>query len=305
MSFLSGSPGKSSSAYLSNPINLQNSAFTGLSGPTAGGIQGLFSGAAPGSTFGLSPYTVNGAPSNSSNNPLVAGLTPTQNSLLTGINNYVGSNPLLGAAQTTNRYLDPNFPSTFATSPQVQQAIQGAIAPVRQSFAENTVPGLEGQFTAAGQRINSGSGAGSSAFERAGASAATGEQAQEASISGGITGQAFQQAQNLQANAVNQAAALTQTNLNDLVTTLQENALPQMIQQYGINQGLQLYQQQLQTVLAALGLGGQVSQPAIAEQAGSTSSGVGPTASPLAGIGSLLQGVGNVAIGGNYAGLWG
>lgn len=94
---MNSSSGSGSSSYQSTPLNLQNPAFTALSGPVAGGLSSLF-GAGPngfptsGGTF--SPFMVNGQPSNNVNtNPLVAPMTGNQTSLLQSIMGGSGANP--------------------------------------------------------------------------------------------------------------------------------------------------------------------------------------------------------------------
>lgn len=289
----------------SNPVNMQNAAFTGLAPGVASGISNFFnpnSGGTPGSAFGISPFMVNGVGSGSSSNPLVAGLTPQQNSFLTGIGGFGQTNFGLGGPESTiNRFLNPNYPASLATSPQTSAAVSAATQPLINAFRTTTMPGIAGQFTAAGQRTNANGqdngGMGSSAFGRNVNEAENTLEGNVGQVAGGIENAAYQTGLQEQQNAINQATALSTTNLNNMVTALQASALPQMIQQYGIQQGQQLYQQTIQSILAALGLGGQVAQPAIANVASSNFSGTGEAQGNLGAInafGNMASGVSNL-----------
>lgn len=307
--------GSQSSSYSSaTPTNLQNPGFTALADPTAGGISSFFSPNsasenALGSSFGLNPFSVNGLPSSNGSNPLVAPLTGQQNSLVSaaGPLGLPGAGNINAALGVNAQQLNPNYPASLATSPQTLQAVNAAVNPLVQAFQNTTLPGLAGQFTAAGQRVNTatanpgasnpnleGTGPGSSAFDRANAIAGTGLQTNVASTAAGIENSAYQTGLQQQSNAVNQAQQINSNQINNLLQSLQASALPQMLQQYGINQGLQLYQSQVGNILAALGLGAQAAQPAIAYNQTGTSQAT-TTPSLFAGIGQVGSGVGNLA----------
>lgn len=275
-----------------------------------------------GNLFGLSPFSVGGQPANGANNPLVAPLTGQQ----TGLVNQAGSlgspnsGQLPAAGAAIGNILNPSYPTNLANSivgnPATQNAISAAVNPLVSAFKNTTVPGLVGNFTQAGQRVNTasassgnygggneGTGPGSSAFDRASGIAQNGLLNSVAQTSAGISNNAFQtglqQGLQQQTQAINQAQSLSSTEVSNLVNSLQASALPQMIQQYGINQGLQLFQSQLGSILSALGLSAQASQPAIGNVATSSYQN---SASP--GIGSFFgtQGIGNAAV--QLAGLF-
>ncbi len=195
------------------------------------------------------------------------------------------------AASTEAGFMNPNFAANLATSPQTTAAIGSAIAPLEQSFRTNTTPGLTAAATQAGQRSGGPGQAGSSAFDQAFANQQGNLMANEGQVAGGIANQAYQAGININANAPAAATALAgQTEqqqvaaqqqpvsigtqeLNNMIQSLSAQALPQLTQQYGINQGLNLFNTQIQTIMQALGYGTQASQPAIAYNTESSSQG--------------------------------
>lgn len=310
---LFGSPSKSSqsSQYTSTPVDLQYGAYTGLAPGVAGGFGNIFGGGGfgnPGGAFGLNPFMAGGVPTNSGANPLVAGLTPQQMALSQQAYQMAagGTNPMAGSA--VQQMLDPNYAGALAGSPQTQRAITSATNPLVNAFNQTALPGLAGQFTASGQRVNAaqqdrtggtqipgaqGYGKGSSAFDKAEANAQNNLLTNVAQTAGGISNSAYQTGLAQHSGAVGQAINIGQADMQNLVSSLQAVALPQLIQQYGINQGVQLFQSQMQTILQALGAAGQISQPAIAYNQQGTGTGTSVGASP-----GILQTLGNVASGG-------
>lgn len=278
------------SQYQSNPVNLQSPYYTGLSPFVAGGLQNIATGlGTPSGSTGMpgtegygfiNPFTVNGQASNSSSNPLVAALSGAEgldlgrlSSLITGGTPGQGNDLLASTSPVLAQMLGPNYARDLATSPQTQGAIQGAINPLETSFKNTTIPGLQSKFVAAGQNPNAPTG--SSAFDRAANEAQSNLLAQEGAISSGITNSAYQTGLQQQSGAVNQAASVGTQEINNVLSDMQAQALPRLVQQYGINAGLQLYQSQVQSMLQSLGLSGQVSQPAIAYQSSGNGSSSG------------------------------
>lgn len=228
--------------------------------------------------------------------PAVAGRSGIDNANLNAWDayQYASSNPLAAANANANRMLDPNYASSLATSDQTKAAVSTATQPLINAFNNTARPNQAAAFTAAGQRINQGGqiglAQGSSAYERADNEAVNNLLAQIGATGGAITNNAYQKGLDQNANATNQSAALSGQQISNLGNSaainegiqgaqadtilkgLQGAALPQLTQQYGINQGLQLYQQQVGQLMQALGLGGQVSQPAIGNVASGTGS---------------------------------
>lgn len=300
----------SQSNYTSTPSNLQNPAYTSLSPDVASALQSLF---ATGQPSALNPTQVQGQPSNGAANPLVAGLTGQETGL---VNQAVGqaapNSNVVNAGNAINSMLAPGYAASLATNPFTQSVVGAATQPLINAFNQTTVPALNGQFTAAGQRVNnssaSGQAGGSSAFDNAFNNAQTNLQSNIGATAANIEGSAYNTGLAQQSNAINQAGALSTQQLQNTIQSLTAAALPRMVQQYGIQQGLSLYQQQVQTILTALGLGGQVSQPAIANTATGSSQG-SSTPDILSGLGNLATGATNLAGAGGlssvFSGLFG
>ena len=207
------------------------------------------------------------------------------------------TNPIGFAQNTANgmpvdpsfsRFLDPNYAAGLATSPQTQSAIEAALGPTRQFFNAQTVPGLVGQSAAAGQRAPA-----SSAFGAAFGNSLAQENASEQATAGGIANSVYQlglgqeasaagQVQgersglygsglNIAANAPGQISSLTSQEVSQLLSTLQAQALPQLTQQLGINNGMSQYQSAISSVMQALGLQVQSEAPNIGYESGSQS----------------------------------
>lgn len=163
------------------------------------------------------------------------------------------------------------FASNLATSPEIQKVIQAASAPITQAFASQTVPGLAGTMAQAGQRATGG---GSSAFDMAFGNAQNNELAQLAGVGGQIAGNAYetglQQYGNAYAGGLNaalsapsQLQSLTGSEINQLIQTLNAQALPQLTEQLGINNALSTYNSSMSSMLQALGLQVQSEAPVI------------------------------------------
>ena len=268
---------QSTSNYNATPTNLQNTAYSNLAPGVAQGLSQLFSGGGPaylGVNSALGSNIFNPAPASagytSTNNPLVAPLTGAQTGL---VNQAVGqgapSPQLQQSGGVLSNMLNPNYAASLATSPQTLQAVSAAVNPLVTAFQNTTMPGLQGQFMGAGQAINPNAGpanpaGGSSAFDKAAALAGTGLGENIGSTASNIENAAYQTGLQQQSQAINQAQTLSSTELNNTINSLSAAALPQMIAQYGINQGLSLFQSRIQTMLQSLGLGGQISQPVVA-----------------------------------------
>jgi hypothetical protein len=201
-------------------------------------------------------------------------VTGNQNMLLQGLmGNANPQNNGIGTAMSTVKgFENPNFASNLATSPQTQSAISSALQPIQQQFRTSTAPGVTSAATAAGQRTAGSGGQGSSAFDQAFSTAKGNELSTEAATSGNIANSAYQTGLNINANAPAMAGTLSSEQTSNMINTLNAQALPQMTQQYGINAGLQLFNTQMSQLMEALGLGGQISQPAIGYQGQSSGS---------------------------------
>lgn len=202
-----------------------------------------------------------------------------------------GANSAVGAGQALASGLagpgSPNvglgqFASNLATGGAIQQVIQQAEQPITTAFNTQTVPGLQGSLAGAGQRATGG---GSSAFANAFGNAQAQEEAALGSTAAGITNNAFNEGVNaytgaynagasnytglygtglnLAGNAAGQFSSLGSNELNQLLSSLNAQALPQLTEQLGINNALSTYNNSVGSILQALGLQVQGEQPVI------------------------------------------
>lgn len=194
--------------------------------------------------------------------PFAAGLTTAQKNILSNINS-LGSGPT--ALQQQGRgvlsktlagdYLSPS------SNPFLQDSIDAATRGTIRNFKEFQLPRLQGSFTAAGHTIQPG---GSSPFDRAAALAQGDTLNAVADIATNIASQNFQQERSRQNSAVAQAEQITGQDLNRAIQTLQANELPRLIEQLGIDRGLEEFRRQVNTLLQSIGQAGNLSQGAIA-----------------------------------------
>lgn len=214
------------------------------------------------------------------------------------------SSQLQGASQTGAFNADAN-------NPILQAYIQAAQRPTQQALEQTLTRDLPGRFTQAGQFIQPG---GSSAFDRAAAIATRGSadalgdiatnltyknmsdaQGREATALGQQTGiqadagkqtQALtaQQQDNATKNAI--AAAQQQTagqtaqsnikaqDVNTMIQNLNAQALPRLIQDLGVERGMEVYNNNINSILAGLGIAAGTTRPVIANSSSSSSGGV-------------------------------
>lgn len=300
-SIFGGGGGKSQST--STPTNMQNPAFTAIAPQTASGITSLQGGAAPflGINSAFAPNVGTGGINTNfdlNNNPFVAPLTAGQTGL---VNQVTGQGmPNAGTNNANNwlsQVLNPSYPATLATSPITQQAVSAAINPMVSAFQNTTIPGLAGQFTAAGQSINPNATAanpqgGSSAFNKAYGVAQTGLDQAMASAASNIENSAFQTGLGQQTTAAESAPSIQGQEINNTLNSLTGASLPQLVQQQGIQTALQTWQQRVQTMLTALGLGGQVAQPVVGNTQ-SSSGNFSQNPDIASGFGNVLSGAAN------------
>jgi hypothetical protein len=150
-------------------------------------------------------------------------------------------------------------------NPFLQQAIQSAQRPTADALSEVLSRQLPSQFTQAGQMVSSGSFAdrlvggnaapgGSSAFDRASALAfGKGSQA----LSDIATNMSFG-AYEAERGRQQQAIQLSQQEVETTMANLQAQALPRLIEDLGIERGIELFKQRSQELLAAFGSLGQI-----------------------------------------------
>lgn len=200
-----------------------------------------------------------------------------------------------------NPYANSKNPFGSTSNPFLEAMIKSAQRPTMQGLEETLSRALPGRFTQAGHFSQP---QGSSAFDRAAAIATRGAADASADIATNLTGAAFESERGRSAEFINaernrrlqqdvasagveteqtaqglQAAELrqgiTSAEISNMTQKLQAVALPRLIDQYGLDKGLELFQSQMDAMLAALGVAAGVTRPVIASSGESKSSGGG------------------------------
>lgn len=232
--------------------------------------------------------------------PLSAGMTGNEGSLLTSLKGMADQG---GGVAGTNNYLSGvlsgnMMPGSPGGNPFLQSAITGAQRTTMDNLTETLSRSLPGYFTANGQMIspnNKGQG-GSSAFDTAAGIATRGAANAMGDIASNMSNSAF----NTGVQQQQGAAALSQQEVQSTIQNLQAQSLPRMIQELGIERGLNLYQTNLSGVLQLLNTLGQTAKPVVgqtgqATSEGSQTPGILPDISNL--LGSLSKGGGGGSTG--------
>lgn len=251
--------GGAESKATSTPINFTDSSLQGLNPILAAALK---------TTLG----SFSGQQTNAGN-PGTA--TPTPQAPVTGqeqdILNSIGSSVGGGTARAgyINDVLSGKYlPTGDNSNPFVSAAITAASRPALDALTQTLTRDLPGRFTANGQMIQSNTNGqgGSSAFDRAAALATQSTSNMLTDIASKIGSDAYTNERNQQT----QAASLDQNEVNTAINALSASALPRLIQQNGLDQGLALFQQQTQNLLALLKTIGAVGSPTLANQSEST-----------------------------------
>ena len=230
--------------------------FAGLRPEVATALEQLI--ATGGAAFGQQP-SATGAPTPTA--PMVAPITATEQDLLRVLQAGASGSPAQQAGtelltQTIQgQFLDP------ASNPFLQAAIQAQQQRLAENFRLIEAPLLQSRFTRAGQSIQP---QGSSAFDTAAAIALRGLTQSQADIATQLTAANFAQERDRQMQAVQQAQAISSDETQRVIQVLQAQALPRLIEQLGIDRGLEEFRRRMEVLLAALGIGAQVTQPSVA-----------------------------------------
>lgn len=110
---------------------------------------------------------------------------------------------------------------------------------------------------------------------------------------------AFETDQGRQTQAATAIPGMERSQIENVLTNLQAQALPRLIEEMGIERGIQAFQQQQQSLLAILGLTGQVTSPTIANEVTSGNPFLGALGQAAGGAigGPLGAGIVNTVIG--------
>lgn len=161
------------------------------------------------------------------------------------------------AMDTLSRTLQGDFLSPDS-NPFLQQSIEAAQRPVIQQFEQQAMPRLRSEFTQAGQRVQP---QGSSPFDRAAAIAQQGLTQELGDISSEMAAQNFQQERGRQMDAAQLVPQIDQAQLEQAVSGMEASALPRLIEQQGIDRGLEEFRRRTDALMNAIQMGGQLGAP--------------------------------------------
>jgi hypothetical protein len=252
--------GKTSSKQqsTSTPMDLIGQQFTDLKGPFADVLKGLLGGGASNPLAGIPE-----APG-----PYSAPVTGTEQDFLSTLQGFQGPNGLATAGQD---YLKDVISGKYAdagTNPFLKSYIEAAQRSTLRGLEETLTRSLPGRFTQAGQFVQP---QGSSALDRAAAIATEGVAKSVSDIATNIGFGAYEQERGRQ----QQGVQLGQQEVQSVITNLQAQALPRLVEQYGIDQGLTEFRNRLNILMQVLNAVGGVTRPVIGNQAQSTGSSSG------------------------------
>lgn len=232
----------------SKPVDMNPAAFKDLQMPFADALKSLFGG---------SPSTLFNIPQSQAaqSDQMAAPITGNETQLLT---------QLMGSGMGRQNYLESaiggNFlPGQAGQNPFLDAAIRAAQTPTLQGLTETLSRTLPGRFTAGGQFTQP---KGSSAFDRAAAVATEGAARTMGDIATNMSFQGYEAERGRQ----QQAVALSQQEVQTTVENLKAQGLPRLIQDLGIERGLQEFNVRMSALMQALGIMGQTAAPKVASQ---------------------------------------
>ncbi len=218
-----------------------------------------------------------------------AGISGNEQGLVDRIAQLTGGGGVVGDAQNllsqtlSGQFLSPE------SNPFLQSTIEAAQRPLLEKFSDITLPNLTSAFTAAGQRTGPG---GSSAFDKARAIESRGLFNALGDIATKLAGENFQKERARQVQAVTQAGQLSTQEINSTIQGLQAVALPRLIEQFGIDKGLEEFNSRIDVVLKAIALAQNL--PLFAQGQFSTGTSSGSTAASTPAFTDILEGVGSL-----------
>lgn len=218
----------------SKPTDITPPELQGLRSPFADAISKMFG--------------IGGTPSYDPN-AAVGGAVPTapiganENTMLTHIMNTVNDPNRADLLQKTLR--GDFLPGQAGSNPFLQSAITAAQRPTMDNLTQVLGQTLPGRFTQGGHFVQP---QGSSPFDMAAALATRGASQSMADIATNIASGAYTSERANQQQALN----INSQDVQSSIQALQAEALPRLIQQYGIDQGMEQFKTRIAAVLQAL-----------------------------------------------------
>ncbi len=251
---------KSKSKSSSDPVDLTPQAFKDLQGPFADVLRQLIGGGDSGTAQGGVPIA---------EGPFTAPIGGGEQTLLDQLLAQAGGTPT-GTSQTL---LSDTAQGDFLKSnPFLQAQIEAAQRPGLQGLEELLTRVLPGRFTQAGQFTQP---EGTSAFDRAAAIATRGVAQASADIASQLAFAGFEAERGRQQEAAIALPQVTETEVNTLISNLQAQALPRLIEQFGLEAGTAAFNEQINALLQVLAITQGATQPTIGQESKGKSSSFG------------------------------
>jgi hypothetical protein len=193
------------------------------------------------------------------------------------------------------------LPGGAKANPFTDAMIQSAQRNTMQNLQEG-LRGYAGQFTRNGQLIqdNTGDQGGSSAFTRAAAVLGRGAASTLGDIATGIMNNVYNTGRQLQQGAAN----LSMEDVKLMSQNLKDQALPRLIQQLGIENGMQVFQNNVAAILETLRTVGGIAAPVVASNSQMTGTGAqGGALDAISKIAGTVFGAGGMFPGGLTGGV--
>lgn len=239
--------GSSKSKSKSTPVDMTADAFKSIAPSTASRLLSIYD---PPGLSGVPDYT----------GRLYAPITAREESVLGDVVNAGTQNPFLAASDRllgdtiSGRYVNPD------TNPFLAAYIRSSQRPLVEQFEEATL-GDRATFANAGHNLNE-----SSPYARARAIADRGLASSLGDVAARIGTAAYERERAIQAQAPSQASELQSAELRRRIDTLSAAGLPRLIEEQGIERGLEVYKQRLAALQNVLGLAVSAERPAIGQE---------------------------------------
>jgi len=241
---MSGALGFNKSKQRTTTPDMQAQEFKNLRSPFAKALQGL---------LGTQGDHLSGIPQSQA--------SQTGYAAPVGANEQALLDQLAAEGGQRNQLLNDTLSGKFvdAGNPFTQQAIAAAQRPTQEAFEQSVGRVLPGQFSQAGHRTQPGQ---SSPFDTAAAIQSRGLANALGDIATNISFGAHEAERGRQQEAI----TFSQQEVDTSIKNLQAQALPRLIEQYGLDQGLAEFQQRTQQLMELLAILGGVTAPALGQK---------------------------------------
>ncbi len=203
--------------------------------------------------------------------PLTAGIAPGEQAVLDQLLARVGGEPTGISQEFLAKTIGGGFlpGAEGGGNPFLDSAIEAAQRVSLRGLEETLSRTLPGRFTQGGQFVQP---QGSSAFDRAAAIATEGVSAQISDIASELSFAGFEAERGRQQAAAALLPQVSEQEVNTLVTNLQAQALPRLIEQLGLDAGTAAFNKQMNDLLQLLAITTGASQPVIGQESAGKSS---------------------------------